>query len=102
MYDPLKSSPKNMGADRGECEDGWSGALIRFQKCLAGLCFDSKLYEVLSFETVLAAGTSEFVKDDLKRSVSRIFHCVRGRHFTNSVIPATAAQRQQSWRRKTS
>ena len=89
-----------MGADKGEFEDGWSGALTRFQTALVEILFDEQLLEGLSFETALAAKITEFAKDDLKRSVSCIFHCVRARHFTNSVIPATATSGYQSWRWK--
>ena len=88
--------------DKGEREGGWSGTLIHFRKCLADMFLDRRLWEELSFESVLAAGITEIVIEDLKRSVSCIFHRVRARHFTNSVIPATAAQGHQSWRRKTS
>lgn len=97
-HNPLRSTKKKTNVDEGEQEDeqedvqedGWDVALSQFRAKLRDLVFDGEpLGEVLP-EKVLAARITKLVKEELKRSVSRIFYCVLAPHFTNFVILATA------------
>ena len=65
-------------------------ALVCFETRLSKIIFNGRLHEAVSPETVLAAEITKTVKDELKRSVSCIFYCVRARRSTNFAIPATA------------
>lgn len=86
-----------------ELEEGWDSTLVRFRAKFyeAVLNEEGEPSRGLLPEMALAAKTAKIAKDDLKRSVSGIFYCVRARHFANFAILATAAPEYYSWRRKT-
>jgi hypothetical protein len=100
-YDPVKSSTKKVDSDEDEHEDGWDVTLVKFRAKIRNIVRNGQPPGGLSPETALAAKILEIVKDDLKRSVSRIFYCVLVHRFTNSAILATATPGHQGWRGKT-
>ena len=82
-HNPIKSAKKE--AESGD--DSWDQTLVRFRAE-----FDT-MYTVHNGQpsgglvpAMALAEINEFVKEDLKRSVSGFFYCVLVHHFTNSSI----------------
>lgn len=100
---PVKPTKRKneKGSDNGEYEGWWDTALVRFQTKLNHTVLSKQPPGRSSFEMALAAKIAKLVKEELKRSVGRIFYRVFAPHFTNSVILITAAPGYQSRRRKT-
>ena len=78
-YDPIKSAKR-----KADSKNDWNLALFRFQNH-----FDA-LYSVQNGQpsgglvpAMALAEVNKFAKDDLKRSVSNDFYCVRIHRFTN-------------------
>ena len=95
-YNPVKSTK-----DSGEGENGWDTILVQFQVKLHGIVHNGQPSGGLSPETELADNIVKTVKEDLKRSVSRIFYCVLVHRFTDSAISATATPGRQGRRGRT-
>ena len=99
-YNPVRPTKKNGDSDEGKLENGWDAALTQFRAKLHDIVRSGQPSGGLSPEMALAAKIAHTVKEDLKRSVSRIFYCVLVHHFTDFAISATAAPGHQSWRGK--
>jgi hypothetical protein len=84
-YDPVKWVKKVPDSDQG----GWNQTLVRFQAkfgtefSIPYSVHNGQPFGGLEPEMALAE-INEFVKEDLKRSVSDFFYCVFVHHFTNS------------------
>ena len=76
-------------------------ALVQFRAKLHDIVRSGQPAGGLSPEVALAAKIIKAVKEDLKRSVSRIFYCILVHRFTDFAIPATATPGHQGWRGKT-
>jgi hypothetical protein len=63
---------KKKVSNEGQQESGWHAALVRFQVKFSDLVFDGRPPGGLLPETALAAKTTKLIKEELKRSVSRI------------------------------
>ena len=98
-HNPVKSTKKKEDSDEGE--DDWDAILVQFQVKLHDIVHNGQPSGGLSPEMALAANIAKTVKEDLKRSVSRIFYCILVHRFTDSAISATATPGRQGRRGRT-
>ena len=96
-----KHNPVKSTKDSDEGENGWDTILVQFQVKLHDIVHNGQPPGGLSPETALAAKISKTAKEDLKRSVSRIFYCVLVHRLTDSATSATATPGRQSRRGRT-
>ena len=100
-YDPVNPIETRNDVYEGEHENSWDATFVRFRAKLHDIVFNGQPPGGLSPETALTAKIMKLIKEELKRSVSRVFYRVLALRFTNFAILATATSEHCSWRRKT-
>ena len=96
-----KRNPVKSTKDSDEGENGWDAILVQFQAKLQDIVRNGQPSGGLSPEMALAAKIAKAAKEDLKRSVSRVFYCVLVHRLTDSAILATATPGRQGRRGRT-
>jgi hypothetical protein len=100
-YNPFKTIKNKKGSNEGGDGSSWDLALAQFRAKLNDIARNGQPPGGLSPETTLVANITKSIKEDLERSVTRIFYCVLVHHFTDFATLTIATPVYRRWKGKT-